>query len=121
MLPVVGVQYTELRLDGELRRTVVRHTTTEKRLAAERWAARCGPCCEAGPAVDPTPAWAALRSAARSAAVPHAAARRRRHADARHRLPARPADDVLEEGRLGGTSWGMGRGAAPPRWDTPSP
>ena len=30
----------------------------------------------------------------------------------RHRPP-----DVLEPGRLGGQSWGLGRGAAPPQFD----
>ena len=33
---MAGVYYTEFRLDGELRRTVVAHTTTEKREAANR-------------------------------------------------------------------------------------
>ena len=68
----------------------------------------------AGASVDPTPAWAHCRVCGirapciamnRGDDVAGMLAREYR---------ARPPDE-LEEGRLGGVSWGMGRGAAPPR------
>ena len=61
----------------------------------------------ADPVVD------ALRAVRVPGAVPRDEPGRRRRGAARAALPARPPD-MLEEGRLGGMSWGMGRGAAPP-------
>ena len=55
--PVVGVHHTELRLDGELRRTVVPYTTTEKRNAAARLGAAVRAMLDPTVSLDPTPAW----------------------------------------------------------------
>jgi hypothetical protein len=65
--------------------------------------------------VDPTPIWSSCEQCLfRSPCV-----RLQRGEDASALLATgyerRPPDD-LEEGRLGGTSWGMGRGARPKRF-----
>jgi hypothetical protein len=55
--PVVGVHVTELRLDGEVRRTVVPHTTTEKRLAARRLGLAVQRMLEPALQPQPFPSW----------------------------------------------------------------
>ena len=55
--PVVGVHVTELRLDGELRRTVVPHGTTEKRLAARRLGLVARDMIDPGVQTEPFPSW----------------------------------------------------------------
>jgi len=55
--PVVGVLYTELRMDGARRRSVVRHTTTEKRLAAARLGAVVRAMLDTDVSTEPTPSW----------------------------------------------------------------
>jgi hypothetical protein len=116
--PVAGVHYTELLLDGQLRRTVIPHTTTEKRGAAARLAVEARAMLEATRPLLPTPswshcAWCAFRE-------PCLTMNRGDDAEpllAAHYRPRPP--DVLEEGRLGGASWGLGRGAAPPHLGPP--
>ncbi len=111
--PVVGVHLTELRLDGELRRTVVPYTTTEKRNAAARLGTAVRAMLDPSVSVEPTPSWThCARCAFRAPCL-----RWNRGEDASdllaERYRERPPDE-LEEGRLGGISWSMGRGAAPP-------
>ncbi len=113
--PVAGVLYTELRLDGELRRTVVPHTTTEKRGAAARLGREVRAMLDPAVALDPTPSWTHCGWCA----FRQPCLVMNRGDDAEPLLAAgyalRPPD-ILDEGRLGGTSWGMGRGAAPPHF-----
>jgi hypothetical protein len=113
--PVVGVHHTELRLDGQLRRTVVPYTTTEKRNAAARLGRAVRRMLDPSVSMDPTPSWTHCQWCAFRA--PCLAMNRGEDASSlladgyRERRP-----DVLEEGRLGGTSWSLGRGAAPPHF-----
>ena len=113
--PVVGVHHTELRLDGELRRTVVPYTTTEKRNAAARLGARGAGDARPVGLVGPD---ARRGRTARGAPSARRASRWNRGDDVSsllaERYRERPAGRA-RGGRLGGTSWGMGRGAAPPR------
>jgi hypothetical protein len=116
--PVAGVQLTELRRDGRCRRTVIAHTTTEKRSAAGRLGRAVLAMLDPRLALDPTPSWAHCASCTFRA--PCLALNRGE--DAELLLAAgyrRRPPDVLEEGRLGGTTWGMGRGAAPPHLGSP--
>jgi len=113
--PVVGVHHTELRLDGELRRTVVPYTTTEKRNAAARLGAAVRAMLDPSVSLDPTPSWTHCAWCAFRAPC----LRWNRGEDGTGLLAERYRErppDLLEEGRLGGTSWGMGRGAAPPHF-----
>jgi len=113
--PVVGVHHTELRLDGELRRTVVPYTTTEKRNAAARLGAAVRAMLDPAVSLEPTPSWTHCGWCA----FREPCLRWNRGEDPSgllaERYRQRPPD-LLEEGRLGGTSWGMGRGAAPPHF-----
>jgi hypothetical protein len=59
--PVVGVHVTELRLDGELRRTVVPHGTTEKRLAARRLGLAVRQMLDPDLDLEPFPSWSHCR------------------------------------------------------------
>jgi hypothetical protein len=113
--PVVGVHHTELRVDGELRRTVVPYTTTEKRNAAARLGAAVRAMLDPSVSLDPTPSWTHCAWCAFRAPC----LRWNRGEDGTGLLAERYRErppDLLEEGRLGGTSWGMGRGAAPPHF-----
>ena len=69
-----------------------------------------------GVAVDPTPGWSTARAARSGRAVHRRMMQRRAPTPtvAARRAASGSVDraDVLEEGRLGGVSWGMGRGAA---------
>jgi hypothetical protein len=111
---VRGVLYTELRLDPpEFRRTVLRRSRPEKRAAAGRLGRAVAEMLDPKVRLDPTPVWAhCSRCPFRP---PCLACNRDEDAEAllAEQYRARPPD-VLEEGRLGGVSWGMGRGAAPP-------
>ena len=119
--PVVGVHHTELRLDGELRRTVVPCTTTEKRNAA----ARLGSSVRA--MLDPS---VSLEPSARVDALPRGAPSGLRACDGTgasdasgllaERYRERPPD-LLEEGRLGGTQLGPGPGRGPAALRPPRP
>jgi hypothetical protein len=111
---VRGVLYTELRLDPpEFRRTVLRRSRAEKRAAAGRLGRAVREMLEPEVRLDPTPAWTHCSRC--SFRAPCLALNRDQDPEtllAEHYRPRPP--DVLEEGRLGGVSWGMGRGAAPP-------
>ena len=93
-------------------------TTTEKRDAAARLGRAARAMLDPAVVAGPDPGVDALRAVRRSAAP---CLRCNRGEDASSllaaRYRARPPDE-LEEGRLGGASWGMGRGAAPPRLRT---
>jgi hypothetical protein len=111
---VRGVLYVELKVDPpEFRRTVLRRSRAEKRSAADRLGRAVQEMLEPAVRLDPTAAWThCCRCAFRA---PCLALNRDEDAEtllATHYRPRAP--DVLEEGRLGGVSWGMGRGAAPP-------
>ena len=112
-LPVAGVQYTELppRPPAPPHRRA--HTTTEKRDAADRLGRAVLTMLDADLVVEPTPRG---RTAACPFRAPCLAMNRGEDPDAaaRRRDYRRRPVDMLEEGRLGGVSWGMGRGAAPP-------
>jgi hypothetical protein len=113
---VAGVQYTELRIDPpEFRRTMVPRSAGEKAAAAARLGRAVREMLDPELTVDPSPAWAHCgKCAFRTPCITI-----NRGDDAGPLLDAgyrrRPPDE-LEEGRLGGASWGLGRGAAPPRF-----
>ena len=114
--PPAGTQYTELRVDPPgVRRTVVARSPAAIALAGERLARAVAAMLDPGVDTDPTPAWSHCRQCPfRTPCVVM-----QRGEDAGRLLTTgyerRPPDD-LEEGRLGGASWGLGRGARPPRW-----
>lgn len=115
-LPVAGTRYTELRLDPPgLKRTLVPRSPAAIAGAAARLGRTVVAMVADDVSVDPTPAWSHCRRCPfRSPCVVM-----QRGEDASSLLAAgyrqRPPDD-LEEGRLGGTSWGLGRGARPKRF-----
>ena len=114
--PPAGTRYTELRLDPPgLRRTSVVRSPAAVALAGARLARAVAAMLDPGVDIDPTPAWSHCgRCAFRTPCVVM-----QRGEDAGRLLATgyerRPPDE-LEEGRLGGASWGLGRGARPPRW-----
>ena len=109
------MHHTQLRLDGELRRTVVPYTTTEKRNAASRLGRAARAMLDPAVPLDPTPSWTHCARCAFRAPRPQWNRGEDPSALLAERYRERPPDQ-LEEGRLGGTSWGMGRGAAPPHF-----
>ena len=111
---VSGIQYTEIRLDPPaFRRTAVSRTAVEKEGAARRLGRQVLEMLAPDLVVEPTPEWShCARCAFRLPCIAM-----NRGEDPRAILATRyraRGPDVLEEGRLGGISWGMGRGAAPP-------
>jgi hypothetical protein len=115
-IPVAGNRYTELRIDPPgLKRTVARRSPRAVAAAAARLGRTAVTMLDAEDAPDPTPDWShCQRCPFREPCIVL-----QRGDDASALLASgyvrRPPDD-LEEGRLGGTSWGMGRGARPPRF-----
>jgi hypothetical protein len=111
---IAGMQYTEMRIEPRsFRRTCVERTVTEKEAASYRLGRAALEMLAAGLVIEPTPAWSHCAKCAFRA--PCLAMNRGETPDAllARRYRPRPPDQ-LEEGRLGGTSWGVGRGAAPP-------
>jgi hypothetical protein len=111
---VAGVQYTEIRLEPPaFRRTAVARTAVEKEGAANRLGRQVLEMFTPDLVIEPTPEWShCARCAFRMPCIAM-----NRGDDPRALLATRyrtRGPDVLEEGRLGGVSWGMGRGAAPP-------
>jgi len=114
-MTVAGVQYTELRVDPPtFRRTGVRRSEAEKTGASTRLGRTALDMLSADPVIEPTPAWSHCSRC--DFRAPCLAINRGESPEALLATLYRPRPpDVLEEGRLGGMSWGMGRGAAPPR------
>jgi hypothetical protein len=115
-MQVSGTQYTEFRVEPiAFRRTTVTRSRAELQGAARRLGLEARAMTTAPATVEPTPAWGHCRACAFRA--PCIAMN---HGDDPSDLLARDyrsrPPDELEEGRLGGTSWGLGRGAAPPRF-----
>ncbi|MHB8671266.1 MAG: hypothetical protein ACYDAD_12055 [Acidimicrobiales bacterium] len=111
LVTVRGVLFTEVHSSG-FRRTRVERSAVEKDGAAERLARSVAAMGAADAA--PTPMWDhCVRCGFRDPCLQML--RGEDPAPLLGAYPARPPDD-LEEGRLGGQSWGTGRGAAPPRF-----
>jgi hypothetical protein len=122
---IAGVVYNELRTDGDLgrgfrservfRRTTVRRGLVELERARHNLGLEAQEMSSAGVAVYPTPSWEtcstcafrppclAVTTGADAEAVLAASYRRR------------PPEEE-QEGRLGGVTWSLGRGAAPPKF-----
>jgi hypothetical protein len=111
---IAGNQYTEIRVDPPaFRRTRVPRSAVEKDGAASRLGRAVLEMLAADLVIEPSPEWP--HCAHCSFRAPCIAMNRGE--DPRAMLATRyraRGPDVLEEGRLGGVSWGMGRGAAPP-------
>jgi hypothetical protein len=114
--PVHGVLHTELRLDPpDVRRTTVRFGPARKEAAAARLGRSVRRMLADGLDVVPNPSWAhCARCPFRAPCVALEQGEDVTELLATGYRP-RPAD-VVEEGRLGGGTWSMGRGAAPPRF-----
>ena len=115
--PIVGTQYTEIRLDPpEFRRTAVERSTQDKQRAATRLGRAVRDMLDPALTIDATPDWSHCSEC--GFRCPCLAMERGEDVSAllTAGYQARSAD-VIEEGRLGGVSWGLGRGAAPPRFD----
>ena len=108
---VAGVSYTELRIDPPgYRRRVVARTDVEKAAAARRLAWAALEMIDPDVRVEPDPAWThCSRCTFRTPCITMNRGDDPSFASYELRVP-----EILEEGRLGGVSWGMGRGAAPP-------
>jgi len=110
---ITGVQYTELRIDPPAyRRRAVERSDVEKQGAARRLARIALDMIDPDVRVEPDPSWVhCARCAFRAPCIAM-----NRGDDAEPLLATYDVrgPDLLEEGRLGGMSWGMGRGAAPP-------
>ena len=115
---VAGVLHTELQPDPPgVRRTVVPTSPAAKAAAAARLGAAIVEMLDPELDVRPTPAWShCSRCWFRAPCLAWQAGddREARALLSRSYRPRPP--DVLEEGRLGGVSWSVGRGAAPPRF-----
>jgi PD-(D/E)XK nuclease superfamily len=97
--------------DG-FRRTWVRHSPAAVTAAGEQLAADAAAMLAAGPSAPPNPSDANCRPC--EFLPPCLAMRAGRDSEFLIRSGYRPRPpDALEEGRLGGGSWGTGRGAAP--------
>jgi hypothetical protein len=114
-MDIAGVIYNELRTDGEFRRTQVSRGLAELERVRHKLGCEAHDMTRADVAVYPSPSWdrcstcvfrppcIALDTGADAEAVLEAGYRRR--------PPAQ-----VQEGRLGGSTWSMGRGAAPPKF-----
>jgi hypothetical protein len=114
-MDIAGVIYNELRTDGEFRRTQVPRGRAELERVRYKVGCEAVDMVRAGVPVYPSPSWdvcsacafrppcMALNTGADAEAVLDAGYRRRQPAE-------------VQEGRLGGTTWSMGRGAAPPKF-----
>lgn len=124
---IAGVVYNELRTDVDLgsgyasdrafRRTTVRRSPVELERVRHTLGTEARDMTSAGLAVYPTPSWdicsacafrppcIAVTTGGNAEAVLAASYRRRP-----------PVEE--EEGRLGGVTWSLGRGAAPPKFGT---
>ena len=110
---ITGVQYTELRIEPpECRRRAIPRSDAEKAGAARRLALAAWDMIDPDVRVEPDPSWGhCARCTFRDPCI--AMNQGDDPSDLLAAYDVRGAD-ILEEGRLGGMSWGMGRGAAPP-------
>ncbi len=112
---ITGVVYNELRTDGSFRRTPVRRSLLELERARQKLGAEAGDMTGAGVAVYPSPSWPVCSGCAYR--PPCIALNTGTTADDvlarsyRHRAP-----EEEQAGRLGGVTWSIGRGAAPPKF-----
>jgi hypothetical protein len=99
---------------GDFRRTWVRRSPEAVEAAGRRLAAEAAAMLSAGPVAEPNPSDFNCRPC--EFLAPCLAMRAGRDGEVllRSGYRTRPPD-ALEEGRLGGGAWGLGRGAAPPR------
>ncbi len=115
-LPPAGVLHDEIRVDPlAFRRTAVPLAPGDVGRIAARLGRTVMAMLDAGPRLDPTPDWAHCRECPFRA--PCTALNRGEDAEpllARFGHRARPQP---EEGRLGGGSWSVGRGARPPTFE----
>ena len=116
---IAGVIYNEVRTDSgdelPFRRTQVRRGRVELEQVRHKMAREARDMTRAGVAVYPSPSWDVCRTCAfRPPCIALNAG-----VDAASVLAGgyrrRPAMEV-QEGRLGGITWSMGRGAAPPKF-----
>jgi hypothetical protein len=110
---IAGVVYTELRIDPPAyRRHVIPRSDAEKAGAGRRLARIALDMIDPDVRVEPDPSW--VHCARCPFRAPCIVMNRGEDADELLTGYDVRGPDRLEEGRLGGTSWGMGRGAAPP-------
>jgi hypothetical protein len=111
---IQGALYNELTADARFRRTRVRFTRDAIALAGAQLARETAEMLDPDLAVYPTPAADCVSCAFVAPCIEMQAG-----GDAEDLLgrdfKARPPE-TLEEGRLGGSTWGMGRGAMPVRF-----
>ncbi len=114
-----GVLYNELTPDGRFRRTRLRLARGAVAVAGRQLAQEAAEMLDAELSLHPTPG---QHCTACSFRPPCLAMQDGHDADPllREGYRPRPPDD-LEEGRLGGATWGMGRGAMPAFRRRPSP
>jgi hypothetical protein len=108
------VAAVEQEESGDFRRTWIRHSPDAIAAAGLRLAADAAAMLSAGSVAEPNPSDANCRPC--EFLAPCLAMRAGRDSEflLRSGYRTRPPD-TLEEGRLGGGAWGMGRGAAPLR------
>jgi hypothetical protein len=111
-MPIEGTLYNEIRRDPpEFRRTRIRRPKAEQALAAARLGRAVKEMLSPDLSVDPTPEWShCSRCSFRAPCMAMNTGGDAATLLAEGYRPRPP--DVLEEGRLGGVSWGMSRGAA---------
>lgn len=117
LVPIAGVQFNEVCVaPPEFRRSRIAYSAAEKFGAAHRLGASVAAMLAAPTSAEPTPRWE--HCARCDFREPCITMNRGDDASALLAERYRPrAPDVLEPGRLGGQSWGLGRGAAPPQFD----
>lgn len=111
---IQGVLYNELTLDARFRRTRVRLSRDAIARAGEQLAREAAEMLDPDLAVYPTPATDCESCAFVAPCIEMQTGGDAENLLTRH-FRARPPEK-LEEGRLGGSTWGMGRGARPARF-----
>lgn len=112
---IAGVVYNELRTDGSFRRTPVRRDLLELERVRQKLGAEARDMTGAEVAVYPSPSWPVCSGCAYRppciALNTGVAADDVLATSYRHRAP-----EEEQAGRLGGVTWSIGRGAAPPQF-----
>jgi hypothetical protein len=114
-MPVAGVLHNEVRVSPPaFRRTAVEHSPAEQATAAARLGRTVMAMLESPAAPEPNPDWEhCARCVFRSPCIARMLGDEARSDSLLAGGYRRREDDGLEEGRLGGVSWSVGRGAAP--------